>query len=634
MYLRTQEENKMIKKDDFDIIISSKKSVSQPIVNNIAEMIFKQLPHRNENSLIILSHNNEKYEEISLKKLRYIISSLYQEFEEKNIKPGDTVLLTTLSVNNELFITLLLVALISYGVRVLFPMFVESKALETWIKNTNCNAIIYPADEIQTLRGCTRQKQEIQEIKRISQHNGLSLYDVSSDFHIQTYLDTMISENYSSDDTLLQRCMKNTSFSTESVIFTTSGTSGQSKLVLYEQGAFLRNCQSWQESGMYQKEKLGGRSFIDILPHTISIRMLFNAFWTGYPICIITTDWIKQKPQKILPFLMKMKPEVMTLGPSSFRLILELITVVPEVKDLAFSELRTVVSTGAPYSKKIAEEMKKQFGLYLHNAYGTTETQQVLTTVLCNEQELSLYDVTLGKPLNGVTLGLKKYDGDLYKLFVKTPFGHKSIIGEKIINAHEFFYTGDIVKQEKINILTYIGREQKDFIKSGYGAKVPITYLQEYYKELYEKVNHIEYYAFETFNYSLGVAALIFITDEHLPKGRITNKRIIKKYYNQIIKINSHLRQTLEPFEYEQRKIIRFLLINSNVFHTLKGTISSSTLEIQFEDEIYDILQTNNPKSGVQNLPYFKSVFLMFLIQYTPLRQYKLRRLLMKILLK
>ena len=629
-----EEEKRMVPKDDFDIIISSKKSVSQPIVNNIAELIFTPLPQRNEHSLIILSHYNEKYEEISLKKMRHILLSLYHEFEEKNIKPGDTVLLTTLSVNNELLITLLLLALTSYGVRVLFPMFVESNVLDTWITQTKCNAVIVPMDEIQTLRGYTREKKELQEIITIAQHHSLPLYDVLKDFNLQSYLDTPISQYYSSNDPLIQKCMRDTNFSTESMIFTTSGTSGQSKLVLYEQGAFLRNCQSWQESGMYQKEKLGGRNVIDILPHTISIRTLFNALWTGYSICILTTHWVKQKPQKILPFLVKMKPEVMTLGPSSFRLILELITLVPELKDLAFSELRTVVSTGAPYSKKIAEEMKKHFGLHLHNAYGTTETQQVATTILCNEQELPLYEGSLGKPLNGVTLGLKKYNDDLYKLYVKTAFSYKSILDKKINPANEFFYTGDIVKHEKNNVLKYIGREQKDFIKSGYGAKVPITFLEEYYKELYERVNHIEFYAFETFNFSLGVAALIFITDEHLAKGRVTNQKSIKKYYNQIIKINSHLRRTLESFEYEQRKIIRFLLVNSNVSRTSKGMVSHFTLETHFEDEIYDLLHSNDPKSGVKNLPYLRSVFLMFLVRYTPLREKKLRKLLMKIILQ
>ncbi len=620
--------------DDFDKQISSKKLESQPLTSNIAELIFAQLPHRDEDSLIILSHCNEIYKEISLKKLRYIVSSLYQEFEEKKIKPGDTVFLTTLSVNNELYVVLLLLALTSYGVRVLFPMFVELKALEKWIINTKCSAVILPAQEILSLRGYARQKQEIQGIKTISLRHGLSLFDASGDFHLQTYLDSAMPQHQPSHDELIRKSMRGTNFLSESIIFTTSGTSGQSKLVLYEQGAFLQNCQSWQESGMYQKEKLGGRSFIDILPHTISIRTLFNALWTGQPICFVTTEWIKQKPQKILPFLMNMKPEVMTLGPASFRLVLELVSLVPEVKDLAFSNLRTVVSTGAPYSKIIAEQMKKQFGLTLYNAYGTTETQQVMTTILCDEQDMIHQNDSMGRLLNGVTVGLRKYDGGLYRLFIKTPFGHKGIIGEKNICADEFFDTGDIVKYDEPNTLKYIGREQNDFIKSGYGAKVPITYLEEYYKELYKKAHHLEYFAFETFNFSLGVAALIFITDSHLPKGRVVNKKIIKMYHNDIIKINSQLRQILEPFEYEQRKIIRFLLINNDVSRTSKGTVPHLYLSTQFGNEINDLLHSSNPKTGVKDLPYLRSFFLKFLVQYSPLREKKFRELVMNIVVK
>jgi long-subunit acyl-CoA synthetase (AMP-forming) len=624
----------MVNENDFDVVLSSKRLVSQPMVNNVAELIFKQLPHRNENSFMFLSHDNEKYVEVSLQKLRSITSSLYQEFEHRGIKPGDTVLLTTVSVNNNLYIILLFTALVSYGVRVLFPMFVETTALETWITHTNCTVAIFPEKEIQALRGYERQKQVIQEIREISQNNQLSLQDVSKDYHIETYLGSPLSGEQQYNSTIVQRCLSTTSFSTESVIFTTSGTSGASKLVLYEQGAFLRNCQSWQESGMYQKGKLGGRNFIDILPHTVSVRALCNTLWTGYPICFVNTEWIKQRPQKILPFIVNMKPEVMTLGPASFNVLLELLKLVPEVKDLAFSELRTIVSTGAPYSKKTAEDMKKLFGLYLHNAYGTTETQQALTTLLCSSQELDRQEVGLGNPLVGVTLGLKKFDENLFRLFVKTPFGHKGIIGEKIENAEEFFNTGDIIKREKTNALTYVGRESKDFIKSGYGAKVPISYLREYYKELYDTVHHIEFFAFETFYFSLGIAALIFIKDKHLPKGRVLNKKIIKKYYDQIKKINSTLLQTLEPFEYEQRVITRFLLVNSDVQHTFKGTTYGSAIETRFNNEISDLLHSNNPKTGVQNLTYLESFFLKSLLQYTPLKIPRLRQTILRILIK
>jgi len=623
----------MVNENDFDILLSSKQFVSRPVIHNIAELIFTPLPHRNENSLVSLSHVNENYVEVSLQKLRCITSKLYQEFEEKGIKPGDTVLLTTLSVNNNLYIILLFTALISYGARVLFPMFVETTALDTWIHQTKCSVVIFPEKEIQALRGYDRQKQVIQEIRDISQNNRLSLYDVSEDFHIKTYLDSPRTEAHSYDIILVQRCISNTGFTTESVIFTTSGTSGKSKLVLYEQGAFLRNCQCWQESGMYRKEKLGGRNFIDILPHTVSARAICNALWTGYPICFVNTEWIKHKPQKILPFLVKMKPEVMTLGPASFNVLLELLKLVPEVKELAFSELRTVVSTGAPYSKKTAEEIKDRLGLYLHNAYGTTETQQVLTTLLCEPHELDQQAAGLGKPFTGVTLGLQKFDENLYRLYVRTPYGHKSIIDNQIIHAEEFFDTGDIVRQGNNKVLTFIGRESKDFIKSGYGAKVPLSYLQDYYKELYEQVRHIEYYAFETYDFSLGIAALLFIQDKHLPKGRVRDRKTIKKYYNHIKTINSHLVRTLEPFEYEQRAITRFLLINNDVHHIWKGTIYGSAIATQYKDEIYDLLHSNNPKTGVQNLVYLESNFLKFLLRYTPLRFKKPRRVILKMLL-
>jgi acyl-CoA synthetase (AMP-forming)/AMP-acid ligase II len=624
----------MVQKNDFDEMISSETPCPDLIVKNIAELLFTRLPHRDEHSFIILTHVDETYVEVSLQKLRYITASLYQEFHKKNIKPGDTVLLATLSVNTELYTILLFTGLISYGARVLFPMFVETTELGTWIKNTNCTAVIFPYHEIQELLGYERQKQVINDIRRIAEQNHLPLFDTSEDFHLTTLLNTSILPKEYTTNASVQSCLNTTDLSTESVIFTTSGTSGQSKLVLYEQGAFLRNCHCWQASGLYAKEKLGGRSFLDILPHTVSIRALFNAFWTGYPLCIVQTEWIKQKPQKLLPFLVKMRPEVMTLAPISYQFLLELTALVPEVKDLAFSELRTVVSTGAPYSRTIAEGMKKQFGLRLYNAYGLTETQQVLTTVISDSSALIPGEIDMGKPIVGVLLGLKKYDKDLYSLYVKSPYGYTAILTKTRVPAEEFFSSGDIVRYRKPDGLTYVGRENKDFIKSGFGAKVSIASLKEYYKELYQDVLHIEYMAYETFNFSLGIAALIFISKPSLPRGRVTDKKTIQTFYHRIKKINTQLHSYLEPFEYEQWKIARFLLINHSVPKTHKGTISRFTIDMQFNKEKQDLIHSNNPKSGVKDLEHLSSVFLRFLLIYTPLRYKKIRKPLLRIFLR
>jgi acyl-coenzyme A synthetase/AMP-(fatty) acid ligase len=618
---------------EFDVILTSKKPLSTPLVQNVAELLFQPLPHRSEDAVLIMSHEQDRYIEISLEKMRYIISSLYQAFQEKNIQPGDTVLLVTLSVNTEVYTIVLFTALVSYGARVLFPMFVETAALDTWMKQTRCTAVIVPEKEIQLLRGHEKQKKVIQNIKTVAATNHLLLFDITDDFHLKKYFEITAAPHASSLTSLVQKSMHDTGLSTESVIFTTSGSSGKSKLVLYEQGAFLRCCQSWQESGMYDKERLGGRSFLDILPHTISIRALFNAYWTGYPLCIVNTDWVKQKPQKILPLLVKMKPQIMTLGPASFSVLLELLRLVPEIRELAFSELRTVVSTGAPYSKKIAEEIQQHFGLFLHNAYGTSETQQVLTTVLCDQEERLHFDLHLGKPLNGVTLGLQKFQETLYRLFIKSPFGHKAIIEESIREADDFFATGDIVELRKNNILIYVGREQKDFLKSGYGAKVPLSYLTEYYKDLYRQVNHIEFYAFETFTFSFGIAALIFITDERLPPGRVTDKKTMQRLYKTIKNSNKSLLRTLEPFEYEQRIITRFLLINHDVAYTAKGTISGFSIETHFEKEIFDLLHSQEKKSGVRNIIYLHSFFIYLLVRYTPFRLPKIRKMVLNFFL-
>jgi hypothetical protein len=275
--------------------------------------------------------------------------------------------------------------------------------------------------------------------------------------------------------------------------------------------------------------------------------------------------------------------------------------------------------------------MMRHFGLCLHNAYGLTETQQVLTTVIDDTFTGPPEEVEMGKPIAGVILGLKHFDEDLYSLYVKSPFGHKSVLNENRNLAEEFFYTGDIVRYREPDHLTFIGREKNDFIKSGFGAKVSLNQLKKYYNELYQDATHIEYMAHETFNFSLGIAALIFLSDPSLPPGRITDKKTIQKFYHRIKTINKHLFCNLEPFEYDHWTITRFLLINHAVDLTFKGTISRFGIDTQFIKEKYDLTHSNNPKSGVKTMGYLSSGFLRFLMIYTPLRQRKIRKLLLRV---
>jgi len=619
----------MNNKKKFDLILQSKKELPKFEINNLAEILFNKLPNRDENSTIIISHINEKVVEIKLKDLRKIVTNIYEELHKKNIKTGDTVLLTTLFVNNELLTALMFTALTTYGVKVFFPMFVETSEIKNWLKATNCKFIILPKKEIYSFDNrYNKEKKIIDELVKTAEEMDIYYLDIAEDFNMFS----LINERLNKDKLYLtnkyiQKAISDTNSSTDSVIFTTAGTTGRSKLVIYEQGAFIRNCYSWQASGMYDYNALGGRSFIDVFTHTISVRTFFNALWTGNPICIVTSDWILKSPQKIILLLSKMKPETVTLGPSSIDIILESVKLLPETRDIAFSNLRTIVSTGATYNKKIAKNIKEYFGITMHNAYGTSETQQVLTTLLDDVVTIS-DDVILGKPFAGVSIGLEKYENDLYKLYVKSPFGHKYCIDVNAEKDHqypeEFFYTGDIVRTDENNRLFFIGRENRDFFNTGYGLKVPIFFIKKSYKILYEKSDHIEYFPAKSSKITYCNAALIFIYKKNIPPGIVKDKRIIKDFTKYINDANNTLKKTIEPFEFEHRTIKKFLLINSKAPRTKKKNVSSYIIEKQYKNEINLLKTTINSRYGVKcvlsftekiynsflNIIFFNNVFL------------------------
>ncbi|HDM67241.1 MAG TPA: hypothetical protein ENG62_02510, partial [Thermoplasmatales archaeon] len=471
----------------FDVLIESNRKISDKLVaRNLAELIFNRFPHRDENSDIIWSHYDEEFINISLERLRYIVASLYKEFESKGVKPGDSVILVDLMVTNVSLIAVFYLALVSYGCRVMLPMWVETNEVSNWIKLIGCRFIFAPEEEISRLRGYKREKIIIELIKESARENNIPFYDIERDFGTKKYLFESIPKGFLLRDELVQRILRETDADMEMSIFTTSGTTGRSKLLVYTQRAYLNTIAAYEASNLYNKG-MGGRNFIDIFTHTVSIRAVINALWIGKPVCIVTSSWIKDKPEKVVPLLARMKPEVATLGPSSFSFIIEFIKVFPELKEKVFSELKTVVSTGAPYSAKTAEEYQELLGLKLHNAYGLVETQQVLTTLL-DDKPINIFNPSMGKPIAGVQLGLKRFSGDTYKLFIKTCFGHKYMIDperrEKIY-PEEFLDTGDIVRVDEEENIYYVGRENRDFFKNGFGAKIPIATMKRYYKELY-----------------------------------------------------------------------------------------------------------------------------------------------------
>ncbi len=110
-----------------------------------------------------------------------------------------------------------------------------------------------------------KEKALIQDIARSAQKMELPLYDNLVDFHLRELIHDPELKSCSRESRILQDVLKSTKEDTESLIITTSGSSGKSSLVVYEQGAFLRSCRSWQDAGFFQQDRFLLKSTIEYL---------------------------------------------------------------------------------------------------------------------------------------------------------------------------------------------------------------------------------------------------------------------------------------------------------------------------------------------------------------------------------
>jgi hypothetical protein len=98
--------------------------------------------------------------------------------------------------------------------------------------------------------------------------------------------------------------------------------------------------------------------------------------------------------------------------------------VFPEVKQTCLRELRTAVSTGAPFDPELRRRLAVALGLELHNAFGTTETMQVSSTLVASASDARPVtpapgDGVLGTPLPGV------------RVYYHSPSGKSNVVADE-----------------------------------------------------------------------------------------------------------------------------------------------------------------------------------------------------------
>jgi acetylornithine/succinyldiaminopimelate/putrescine aminotransferase/predicted amino acid dehydrogenase/acyl-coenzyme A synthetase/AMP-(fatty) acid ligase len=582
----------------FDILIKNQIEIAGKKVKTIGQILFEPLEGRHEESNIILSHIENSYTEISLSRLRLVVFDLIHSFKEKNIGKGQTVILVTFHGCNEMFTALYFTALASMGCRVFMPMYYEKSEFLSWIDFSGATHIVIPEGEVMSLDGHEKEKLAIREIKAIAFDHGVKIWDNLVDFGLVDSLRRTQNIPIHTNPLIFEELLT-VQPDQDLLIVTTSGTSGRSSLLVYTHEAYFLNCLAWQQAGLYDASLLGGTGFTPLFTHTMGIRAFVNALWTGVPVCLIITEWFMEKPEVVRYLLLKMKPAHITGGPAVYNAFIELFRVYPELKSGLSNHLKTLVSSGALYNPVTAREILDATGISLQNAFGTSETQQVLSTLLGSRQDNVQGLIPLGKPLPGVSIGLIKTDTgtNQFRLFIKSVFGHKYCLSDPTLSNSDFCNTGDIVSVDEDGNLYYSGRANLDFFKDNFGVKIPIQSLRNYYGELFSELIHAEFYPIINFP---GISALLFINDSTTLPGQVTDSRILKRYAGIVEGINNRLMFNLDTFEFQHRHVCRIAILNGQLPLTGKGSVSVREITSTHHSLIGRLTDTRKDSTGIE----------------------------------
>jgi long-chain acyl-CoA synthetase len=149
-----------------------------------------------------------------------------------------------------------------------------------------------------------------------------------------------------------------------------------------------------------------------------------------------------------------------------------------------FSSLRLCVTASAPMPQKLNQQFYENFGIYVRQLYGSTETGTISVN-LSPDIERSLDSV--GTPIAGVEVEVFTDDGRIAKpgeigeCAVKSIATIKGYDGLDEVNKEvyrgDYFFTGDLGKRDEGGLLYLVGRK-KFFINRG-GYKIDPHEIEE-----------------------------------------------------------------------------------------------------------------------------------------------------------
>lgn len=533
-------------------------------ISTIPQMVFGYLPHREAEGQVIAGHLGRQIVRISLEELRSIILFLQPFFEERGIQKGHTVLLLSLPGSSEVMTALYFLALACQGVRVFMPMQCHAGELRGWIKATGITHAILPAQEVRDMDGHLLEKNDLAQIEQVLQEQEVQILDSVMQFPLYHIL---LQGAYHHWEHRNQHSFAPDVLPTdEALVISTSGSTGRSKLVVYRQEAYPLCCMAWEQAGLYKDGMMGGAAFTPLVAHTMGVRGLMNALWTGKPACLINPDLFFTDPAQAVSILVELDPKVIIGGPGVFKVFRDILQMDPALKQKVLGKDKILVNCGA----KLDRDLERELGHIIWNAFGTTETQLVLTNMFDHHPHRG----DLGQPLPGVSVRLlEKYpDSDLYDLQIRSRFGCSRILDETVTD--EYIRTEDEVYLLHGKNLLYAGRSKPDFIKDDFGMKVPLMKLYGYYHDIIERSLHTEWF---TLNGYPGSCALVF-TDE---QGECN-----EQYRQCMDTANVQMMEQEDPLSFAHWHLARIGIIHHLPPLSGKGTIAAGRIREEWADFI------------------------------------------------
>ncbi|WP_067051570.1 AMP-binding protein [Methanofollis ethanolicus] len=265
--------------------------------------------------------------------------------------------------------------------------------------------------------------------------------------------------------------MKRTKSSDPMLIFFSSGTSGEPKMVLHSEAHAIGHV-------------LTGKYWLDIKPNDLHFTLadtgwgkcawgkLFGPWMQGA--CTLVYDIRgKFKATALLPVLEKYEVTTFCAPPTVYRML-----ILADLDKFDLSQLRHCSSAGEPLNPEVIRVWEKGTGLTIYEGYGQTETVLCIGTLSDMEPKLG----SMGKPVPGWKIELHDDDGKPVSVGEegriaiwskpKPPGLFLEYVGNPDANREAFqdgwYYTGDKAYMDEDGYFWFVGRADDVIKSSGY----------------------------------------------------------------------------------------------------------------------------------------------------------------------